>query len=90
MTAHRIEPSATIDSTAPTGSSAACDGSLRLGDEEVAEHETDDHDRHVHDEDRAPPEVLEQDAAGDRAEPDPERRDAGPHADRLAPLARDR
>ena len=60
MIAHRIEPSATIDRTAPTGSSAAWDGSLRLGHEEEAEHEADDHDRHVHDEDRAPPEVLEQ------------------------------
>ena len=90
MTAHSSEPSATIDSTAPTGSSAAWLGSLRLGDEQVAEHEAGDHDRHVDDEHRAPPEVLEQDAAGDRAEADAERRHAGPHADGLAPLGRDR
>ena len=31
MTAHRIVPSATIDSTAPNGSSAACDGSFDSG-----------------------------------------------------------
>ena len=37
---------------------------------------------------RAPPEVLEQEAAGDRAEADAEAGHAGPDADRLAPLGR--
>ena len=59
---------------------------LRLGDEQVAEHEPGDDDRHVDDEHRAPPEVLEQEAAGDRSEADAERGHAGPDADGLAPL----
>ena len=59
---------------------------LRLGDQEVAGDEADDHDGHVDEEDRAPPEVGEQGAAGDRAHAEAERRDAGPDADGLAAL----
>ena len=46
------------------------------------------HDRHVDEEDRAPPEVLEQDAADDRPEPTLGAGDGGPHADGPAPLTR--
>ena len=48
--------------------------------------EPDHDDRQVHEEDRAPVEVLEQEAAGDRTERVADARDRGPHADRLAPL----
>ena len=88
MIAHRSAPRPTIDSTAPTGSSRGVVWSLRVGHEEVAEDERGDHDRHVHEEHRAPPEVREQRAAGDRADADAERGHAGPDADRLGPLAR--
>ena len=44
------------------------------------------HDRQVHEEDRAPVEVLDQEAAADRADGDAEPGHRGPDADRLRPL----
>ena len=46
----------------------------------------DGHDGQVHEEDRAPVEVLEQHAAGQRAEGDADAGRARPHRDRLLPL----
>ena len=43
---------------------------LRVRHDQPTRDERDDHDGHVHEEDRAPPEVLEQEAAGERAERD--------------------
>ena len=60
----------TIERTAPSGSSRGRRGVLRRRQEEVAGDEGDDHDRDVDQEDRAPPEVLEQEAAEQRAEGD--------------------
>ena len=65
----------TIDSTAPTGSSLGVGRVLRRRDEEEARARAPiDDDRQVHEEDRAPVEVLEQEAAGERAERDADRR----------------
>ena len=41
-------------------------GTTRLGDETRAGHHADDRKRHIHEEDRSPPEMVEQEAAGDR------------------------
>ena len=71
----------TIDSTAPTGSSLRGGRVLRGRDEEDAGDQAEDHDRDVHEEHRAPVEVLEQEAAGERAEGGAEPGDAGPDAD---------
>ena len=68
MIAHSSAPRPTIDRTAPTGSSRGACGSLESGTKKIAEHERGDHDRHVDEEHRAPPEVLQQHAAGDRAD----------------------
>ena len=46
------------------------------------------HDRHVDEEDRAPPEVLEQQAADHRADGAAGAGDRRPHADGPAPLTR--
>ena len=88
MIDHTSEPSATIDSTAPT-QSMRCAIALRdFGTRNAPAIERADHDRHVHDEHRAPPEVVEQEAAGDRPERDRDAGDAGPDADRDRTLAR--
>ena len=60
--------SPTIDSTAPTGSSRGADGSFDVGMRKMPGEQPDDDDRDVHEEDRAPVEVLEQEPAGERAE----------------------
>jgi hypothetical protein len=59
---------------------------LRLGDVPVAQEQPDDHDRNVDQKDGPPPEVGQQKAAGDRAEPQPQGRDPGPDSDRFGPL----
>ena len=59
---------------------------LRGRDHEEAGEQADDHDRDVHEEHRAPVEVLDQEAAGERPEGAAETGDAGPGADGLAPL----
>ena len=66
-------------------------GASRSRDSGTSRHAGDgDHegDRHVDEEDRAPPEVLEQPAADDRAERHGHAADGRPHADRLGPLGR--
>ena len=62
-------------------------GSFDVGHEEVAGDEGDDADREVDPEHRAPREVLEQQAAGDRADGHAEAGEPGPDGDRPAPLA---
>ena len=64
-----------------------CGRILGVGDEEDAGHQADGDDGQVHQEDRAPVEVLEQEAAGQRAERGAEPGRGGPDADGLAPLA---
>ncbi len=59
-----------------------------LGHEEAPGDQRDDHDRQVDEEDPAPVGVLDQPAAGDRADRDPDAGDAGPDPDRLAALVR--
>ncbi len=61
-------------------------GILRCGDEHDAGDQTDDHDGHVHEEDRTPVEVLDEEAAGEGSEGAAQTGDAGPHADRPAAL----
>ena len=61
-------------------------GVLRVRDEEDAEQHPDHDDGHVHEEDRAPVEALEERAAGERAERDADPRGRGPDPDRLRPL----
>jgi hypothetical protein len=60
----------------------------RLRDEPAARDERDRGERHVDDEDRAPPEVVEQHAADGGAERDAEAGRCRPQADRRGPLAR--
>ena len=60
----------------------------RVGNEPGHEHERDGDDRDVDEEHRAPPEVRQQQAAGDRADRDREADRAGPDPDRLRPLGR--
>jgi hypothetical protein len=57
-----------------------------LGHEDEAEAEGQQGDRDVEEEDGAPREVLDQEAADERAEADPEAGHAGPDRDRLRPL----
>ncbi len=59
---------------------------LRPRDEPGAEHEGGDDHRHVDEEDRAPPEVLEQPAGGDGADGRATAGDAGPDRDGLRPF----
>ena len=61
---------------------------MRRRDEEHAREQAEDHDRQVHEEDRAPVEVLEQEATGERPERDADAGGAGPHADRPTALLR--
>ncbi len=56
------------------------------GHEQLAEDQCDDHHGHVDQEDRAPPEVLEQPAAGHRADGDSHAGHGGPDGDGLPPL----
>ena len=88
ITAHRNVVSPAMDSSAPRGSSRGEDGSLRFRNEQIAEDQAEDHDRHVDEEHRAPPEVGEQYAATDRADADAECGHAGPDPDGTAALAR--
>lgn len=57
-----------------------------VGDQPHHEREGEEHDGHVDEEDRSPPEVFEQDAAGDRSDRDGEADAAGPDADGLGLL----
>ena len=61
-------------------------GSRLSGTSRIAGGEGDERDGHVDEEDRGPVEVLEQQAAEERAEADADRGHAGPDADRLAAL----
>ena len=70
------------------GRAAAPIGSFDVGMRKKPARSPIDDDRDVHEEDRAPVEVLEQEAAGDRAEHAGEPGRACPDADRLAALAR--
>ena len=78
----------TIDSAPPPRSRRRCTGSRDSGTHERDAREREHDHRDVHEEDRAPVEVLEQHAAGERAEGDADARGAGPDRDR--PLALDR
>ena len=88
---HRVEQQAQIrrsTATAPTGSSFGAAGSFESGMRKTPGEDAERDDRQVHEEHRAPVEVLEQEPADQRAERD---RDSGrrrPHADGLAPLGR--
>ena len=61
---------------------------LRLVDQQEARGDRDQPDRHVDVEDRAPADVLGEQAADQRADRERERRDTRPDADRRAALAR--
>ena len=61
-------------------------GIAALGHVADAEQQRGDRERHVDQEDRRPVEPLEQQPAGQRAEPDPDGRQGGPDGDRLAAL----
>ena len=61
-------------------------GVARCRDEEVAEHERERADRHVHEEHRAPVEVLDQEAPEHRAERDTDTRHPRPNPDRARPF----
>jgi hypothetical protein len=75
-----------VESTAPVTSNAPGTRVLALGDELDAEQQRRGRDRDVDEEHGGPVEPLQQHAAGERAEPDPERGERGPDADRLAAL----
>ena len=77
----------TIDRTEPMGSSLPSSGFFESGMRNQPEDQRGEAQRHVDEEDRAPPEVLEQQAAAERADGDAEAGDAGPDADGLRPLA---
>ena len=76
----------TIDSTAPTGSSAGFDGSFDVGMRNTLADERDHDDRQVHEEDRAPVEVLDEETAADRTERGRDACDRGPQPDGAAAL----
>ena len=77
-----------VTSSVPTKSSRGACSSRELGTTSTHGDHRDHDDRHVHQEDRPPPEVLEQEPADERADRHAEPRHAGPDADRPAPLAR--
>ncbi|SQA22366.1 Uncharacterised protein [Streptomyces griseus] len=58
----------------------------RLGEQPAAQRQDHGHQRDVDQEDRAPPEVLDQEAADDRPGGGSDRGDRGPHADGERPL----
>ena len=60
---------------------------LRGRDQQHAREQAEDHDRDVHEKDRAPVEVLEQEASGQRTDGGTDPRRPGPYADRLPALA---
>ncbi len=72
------------DRTTPTRSMLLV--GLRSPDQPEHQAERQQHDRHVDQEDRAPPEVGEEHAAGDRADGDGDADSAGPDADGLGLL----
>ena len=63
-------------------------GIARLGHDQPQPHQGERDDRQVHQEDRAPVEVLEQQPAGERPEGDADARRARPHRDGPLPLGR--
>ena len=79
---------ATSDMPALSRSSRPAFGSLVLGQHDRSEDQQQAHDRQGEQEDRAPPEVLEQDAAEHRADRAAGRERRDPDADRDAPLPR--
>ena len=82
--------SPTIESPAPRPVDRQRLRAARVGHEEATGDQRADHDRHVHEEDRSPPEVLEEEATGDGTERDGHARDPGPDADRDGALTRRR
>ena len=88
MTAQTKATRPAPDSAAPVQSMRRATGSRDSGSSRRPADERDRGQRHVDDEDRPPPEVLEQDAADHRAERDAEARGRGPDADRHRALAR--
>jgi hypothetical protein len=76
------------DEAAPTCSGGSTDitvsvagGMTLAGDDEQCGQRADDDDRHIDQEDRAPPEVIEQQAIEDRADGRPGARCRGPDGD---------
>ena len=89
MTAHTSATRPAPDSAAPVQSMRRATGSRDSGTSSRARRRPRSRDqRHVDEEDRSPPEVVEQQAADDRAERDAEARGRGPDADRHRALAR--
>jgi hypothetical protein len=78
----------TIELSSPKGSRRASRRIPGRGQQPLAGQQGDRHDRHVHQEHRSPPEMLQQPPAGDRAESDREARDRSPDTDGLGPLCR--
>ncbi len=78
----------TIDRTAPIGSNCDSSGSRDFGHEELPGDQRQRDDRHVDEEDRAVPEVTEQEAARDGPERAGRAGDAGPDRDGLRSLVR--
>jgi hypothetical protein len=72
----------------PAHVEAGLGGVPGLGQEPAAGDEREDDERDVDEQHRAPPEVLEQPAAGDRSDGDAEPGDAGPGGDGPRPLLR--
>ena len=82
MTAQTKATRPTPESAAPVQSIRRATGSRDSGSEPAPGDDRDRGQRDVDDEDRAPPEVVEQEAADHRAERDAEARGRGPDADR--------
>ena len=86
MTPNRRMPSPATDRSAPATSSRPLVAARRLGDHPQADEHADRHQRDVDEEHRAPPEVVEEQAAHDRPEREPGRAEHRPHPDRAGPL----
>jgi len=83
ITAYSSAHRPTMERIAPTQSSRGAWGSRESGIRKLAREQTERDDGQVHQEDRAPVEVLEQEPAGDGTECDANPRGCGPDGDRL-------
>ena len=88
MIAHTSATSPTIESSAPVQSIGCVFGLRESGTKNRIAISAPDDDRHVHDEHRAPPEVVEQESSGDGPERDRDTGDARPEPDRDRALTR--
>jgi hypothetical protein len=88
MIAQSSKPKPAIDSIAPPGSGISTVGFFESGTRGETSYEPSDHDRDVHEKDRAPPEPGEQQAASDRTDGDAETDHASPEADGTSTLGR--